>query len=233
MLIVAGLGLLGVVLLYQNLPECREVPKPSTTYVTPEELKAYQNTLTEPIRIVEERNITLSPAECPPAPLCPELPTTTTATTTTLICPPATIPPETAKAALNIRLPDAAPCEQSGCIKCLRKEWEILDLPGRPKFNPGPSPGNAQDFYSVLKGNNATSDDYCFQKRTGSEYGLAGEYHGRGFFLNESLWDWTHTNNTWLVDNITTKTDHDGDNYTVNNPYVEQNESGSLWIQKR
>jgi hypothetical protein len=236
-LIVNALALLTIILLYQGLPKCQEVSSPMT-YVTPEEFAAYQADLKEPTtppsprsppegKVIQQVQV----PECPPAPLCPEVPTTVTTPPTT--CPTLAIPPALAKAALNIRLPDTAPAVQDGCFKCLRKVWETLEIPGRPKFFPGPSPGNALDFYATLKGNNATSEGYLFAKQSGSNYGLSGQYHGIGYFLNGTIWETFPVNDTHIIENSSTWTDADGLNWTKYDSYVIQEETKNLWVQKR
>lgn len=72
---------------------------------------------------------------------------------------------------------------------------------------------------------NISQDSYCFLKQAGSNYGMHGQYHGIGFLLNNSQWDATHTNKTWIVDN---STDENHTDY-----YIETNYTDDIWVVPR
>ena len=141
------------------------------------------------------------------------------------VCPSLAIPNELAKKALNVRLPGAAPCAQDGCIKCLRETWDLLQIPGRPKFNPGPS-NNALGYYNSLVTHKEEANTFCFIR----DYGYNYQMGGQGFFLNASMWRWNNTPQSWDVLNISYY-----DNGTEHKRWIDtySNASDNIWVQER
>jgi hypothetical protein len=121
---------------------------------------------------------------------------------------------------------------------CLQKGYQIgktdcLAIVGIAKTYDGqPVYDNSADYYKGIGEITYNDSVYVFVKQSGSDYGLTGLAHNSGFPLNHSIWNWTTYNLSWSVDNWTNWTDADNLTWQKNTPYMIQNDSGNLWIQR-
>jgi hypothetical protein len=157
-------------------------------------------------------------------------PTLTTVIYRDTECPEFSLPQSINKSLLNMRWDKpTSECAQYGYKTA---KTDCLGIMGLAKTF------NEQVVHDVTKPIegiriNESEDFYCFSKGSGSDYGLYGLAHNRGFLLDEMLWNATQVNSTWLVWNITTIW-----NSTINqtveipNSYIEINVSNSLWVQR-
>jgi hypothetical protein len=140
------------------------------------------------------------------------------------------MPEATKKELLNLRWHNpGADCLQKGYgigkTDCLA----VLGLAGT--YNGQPSYDTFQHYLQPLTQEGNTSQ-YCFARKSASDYNLVGMMQTHGFPLDHNSWGWTLINLTVSVDNWTEWVDADNHTWVKNTPYMSWNSTGDLWIQK-
>jgi hypothetical protein len=201
-------------------------------------LSLHQNVITRQ----PEPKVIIQKADC----VCPVCTSTTCSTQPQVTCPTVTTLEVTTTTATTTTLNDiylsdnekhkllnmrwSAPtseCAQYGYKACRADYLSELGL--KNKYND-------QVIYETagmtIKGSyNISQDSYCFLKQTGSTYGMHGIFHSYGFFLNSSLWNWTNTNTSWVVETPINWTDADNLTWIKYNITVQSNMSDNLWVE--
>jgi hypothetical protein len=179
-----------------------------------------------------------APPICPPEKVCPELTCPEKACPVTvcpnLTCPTIIIPDDVKDKALNLKPNTEAPAMQDGFFKCKAQMLDIFHIKPLSQFWEGNPRMNYAEFARNIKEVAAeVNGSYCFNIQTGSNYGVNGLLHGKGFFLNNSIWWWNYTNISVEHSNLTEWKDADNLTWLRNETWLEWNLSGDLWVERR